>query len=487
MRALGGVVGSIGAALHVRSTLVSLGHARAGAVALVARAAAVAGGRAVGDTAAARLIAFVVRAAGVFAIPGLHRRTARQHHVQRVDPLDLELRRAAVGRGAEQQAEARRLGHVEVRVGAGVFDLIALEGDDRVHLHGARIAADVDVGEVVAVRVEDERRADGAIDVVRRPEVELGHARDVHARVLEQRRQGHAAAGHGVVGAIAERGIGGGHRAHALKLLERVFLVDDEMLIGIVMQVGRRVFLVVRLDLDGALRVVIVPHLPAGGVLRVDRRAARHRGAAMARSAGAVNRRDAVPRRTEQARILVDSGDGVARVPRDVSDIAGLRGDGAVFRRVRLGGARCRVHHVDQSVELSHSRGQVLLKNVRARQRLPIGARDADTGHVTRIGLPGHLDADRAGKGRTALRVRCGSGRYRHDAVAYRGQHAAGRDGGDGRVGHRPADVALVRHARTVVPPGHVVEPQRAALRGDALGDGRARAGGDADRGTRFV
>ena len=253
------------------------------------------------------------------------------------------------------------------------------------------------------------------------------------------------------------------------------------------MQVGRRVFLVVRLDLDGALRVVIVPHLPAGGVLRVDRRAARHRGAAMARSAGAVNRRDAVARRTEQARGLIDGGDGVARIPRDVGDIAGLRGDGAVFRRVRLRGPRCRVHHVDQSVELSRGRGQVLLKNVRARQRLPIGARDVDTGHVARIGLPGHLDVYRACKRRATLRVRRDGGRYRHDAVAHRGQDAAGRDGGDGGVRHRPADVALVRHARTVVPPGHVVEPQRAALRGDALGDGRARAGGDADRGAQLV
>ena len=253
------------------------------------------------------------------------------------------------------------------------------------------------------------------------------------------------------------------------------------------MQVGGRVFLVIRLDLDRALRVVIGLHLPAGGILRVDRRAARHRDAALTRGAGAVNRRDAVARRTEQARGLVDGGDGVAHVPRDVGDIAGLRGDGAVLRRVRLRGARCRVDHVDQSVELGGGRGQVLLKDVRARQRRPIGARDADAGHIARVGLPGHLDVYRAGKGRAALRVRRGGGRHGHNAVAHRGQDAARGNGGDGGVGHRPTDVALVRHARAVVPPGHVVEPQRAALRGDARGDGRAGAGGDADGGAQLV
>ena len=253
------------------------------------------------------------------------------------------------------------------------------------------------------------------------------------------------------------------------------------------MQVSRRIAFVVGLDLDGALRVVVVPHLAAGGVLRVDRCAARHRGAAMARGACTVDRRDAVARRAEQARGLVDGGDGVAYVPCDIGDIAGLRGDGAVFRRVRLGGARCRVHHVDQGVELGRCRGQVLLKDIGARQRRPVRTRDADAGHVARVGLPGHFDVDRAGKGRAALRVRRGSGRHGHDAVAHRGQDATGRDSGDGGVGHRPADIALVRHARAVVPPSHVIEPQRAALRGDALGDGRAGAGGDADRGAQLM
>ena len=253
------------------------------------------------------------------------------------------------------------------------------------------------------------------------------------------------------------------------------------------MQVGGRVTFVVRLDLDGALRVVVVLHLAAGGVLRVDRGAARHRGTAMARSAGTVNRYNAVTRRTEQARGLIDGGADVTHVPCDIGDIAGLRGDGADFRRVRLSGARCRVHHVDQGVELGRCRGQVLLKDIGARQRRPVRTCDADAGHVARVGLPGHFDVDRAGKGRATLRVRRGSGRHGHDAVAHRGQDAAGRDGGDRGVGHRPADIALVRHARAVVPPGHVVEPQRAALRGDALGDGRAGAGSNADRGAQLM
>ena len=165
------------------------------------------------------------------------------------------------------------------------------------------------------------------------------------------------------------------------------------MLIGIVVQVGRRVFLVVCLDLDGALRVVIVPHLPAGGVLRVDRRAARHRGAAMARSAGAVNRRDAVARRTEQARGLIDGGDGVARIPCDVGDIAGLRGDGAVVEYVCVAPLPGPPRRPKRRTEPWPWTGP-------AQERTgptapPIGARDADTGHVARIGLPGHLDVDR--------------------------------------------------------------------------------------------